>query len=784
LKPEAQAKAHLSPRWRFGLVSEESSQKTMHPGGTTYEGSLLLTLEEISQLVSHSHDPAETLANTVRLVQGRFHTAVCSVYLYDPATRELVLSATVGLQEGAVGKVRMRLDEGLTGLVGEQMAPVMVADAFAHPRFKYFPEAGEDPYHSFLGVPLVESGELQGVLVVQTQEPRNFTPSEVRMLVTVAAQIASLVSDARLLEQVQAVTHGTAPTAPAPAARAALRGVGISPGRGVGAAYILVDAERWRQSVPLSSNDPDRERQRLIQAVMAARSELVHLSQRISELVGEDHGAILQAQLMIMQDRTIEADLEACLKAGHSAEGALLTTLDRYVAAFQKLATQHLQERVYDIKDVFHRILWQLQPRQALDPAGGKVVLVAREASVMELFAVDLDRLAGVVVEHGGPQSHAAILARSLGIPMVAQVANFGSLLEPGRTLLADGSQGLVIPDPDPALVAGCVRPAGERAAPGAPAAPQMPGLPRLEVNVNLQTEVGPALAMGAAGVGLYRSEFLFLARRTLPTEEEQVGIYRKLVHLLAGRPVTIRTFDLRPDKLATMTHLGPAARSLDWRLALESPALQQLFLDQVRAILRVAIEGPVRLLIPLVTRTELLRFVQKTLAEARAGLEREGLAFAREVDLGIMIEVAAAVPLVRAWAEDVAFFALGTNDLTASALDVDRDDPVAAGLADPLHPGLLHLIDQVVTPAHDAGRPVTVCGEMAADPLGSLALCALGVDSISVPVSQFPAMRQFLGQLRPERLPGLRTELLAQHTADEVRRVLQAWHGSPAPRA
>jgi phosphotransferase system enzyme I (PtsP) len=751
----------------------------MHPGGTTYEGSLLLTLEEISQLVSHSHDPAETLANTVRLVQGRFHTAVCSVYLYDPATRELVLSATVGLQEGAVGKVRMRLDEGLTGLVGQQMAPVMVADAFAHPRFKYFPEAGEDPYHSFLGVPLVESGELQGVLVVQTQEPRSFTPSEVRMLVTVAAQIASLVSDARLLEQVQAVTHGTAPTAlPAPAARAVLRGVGISPGRGVGAAYILVDAERWRQSVPLSSTDPARERQRLIQAVAAARSELVHLSQRISELVGEDHGAILQAQLMIMQDRTIEADLEACLKAGHSAEGALLTTLDRYVAAFQKLATQHLQERVYDIKDVFHRILWQLQPRQPLDPAGGKVVLVAREASVMELFAVDLDRLAGVVVEHSGPQSHAAILARSLGIPMVAQVASFTSLLEPGRTLLVDGSQGLIVPDPDATAIAGCVRPPDERAAPGATAAPQMAGLPRLEVNVNLQTEVGPALQMGAAGVGLYRSEFLFLARRTLPTEEEQVGIYHKLVHQLAGRPVTIRTFDLRPDKLATMTHLGPAARSLDWRLALESPALQQLFLDQVRAILRVAIEGPVRLLIPLVTRTEVLRFVQETLARAREGLERDGLPFAHEVPLGIMIEVAAAVPLVRAWAGHVAFFALGTNDLTASALDVDRDDPVAAGLADPLHPGLLHLIDQVVTPAHAAGRPVTVCGEMAADPLGSLALCALGVDSISVPVSQFSAVRQELAQLRPERLPGLRTELLAQHSADEVRQVLQAWRG------
>src|SRR5215471_1140934 len=171
------------------------------------ERSLLLTLEESSRLVSHSHDSHETLTNIVRLIQQRFQTAVCSVYLLEPERGELVLSATVGLKPESVGRVRMRLDEGLTGLVAEEMAPVMVGDAFAHPRFKYFPEAGEDPYHSFLGVPLVEGGTLQGVLVVQTLEPRIYSTNETRMLVTVAAQLAPLVSEARLLEQVVAATH-------------------------------------------------------------------------------------------------------------------------------------------------------------------------------------------------------------------------------------------------------------------------------------------------------------------------------------------------------------------------------------------------------------------------------------------------------------------------------------------------------------------------------------------------------------------------------------------------
>src|SRR5216683_598294 len=186
----------------------------------THESSLLLTLEEISQLVSHSHNPGETLANIVRLIQGRFHTAVCSVYLLEPEQGELVLGATVGLKPESVGRVRMRLDEGLTGLVAEKMAPVMVGDAFAHPRFKYFPEAGEDPYHSFLGVPLVEGGSLEGVLVVQTVEPRIFSANEVRMLVTIGAQVASLVGDAHLLEKVVATAHEEAmpPAEIAPAA--------------------------------------------------------------------------------------------------------------------------------------------------------------------------------------------------------------------------------------------------------------------------------------------------------------------------------------------------------------------------------------------------------------------------------------------------------------------------------------------------------------------------------------------------------------------------------------
>jgi phosphotransferase system enzyme I (PtsP) len=751
-----------------------------------YESSLLLTLGEITQLVVHSHDAAETLTNIVRLIQGRIRTAVCSVYFLDMESGELVLGATVGLKPEAVGRVRMRLDEGLTGLVGEQLSPVMVADAFEHPRFKYFPETGEDPYHSFLGVPLLEGGTLQGVLVVQDVEPRTFSASEVQMLVSVAAQVAPLVGDARLMERVTAMAHqGEAAEGPRP--EEALAGVALSPGVGLGQAYVVDGFDEWRPSVPMYAADPVRERQRLANAVQRAKDELTRLSRHISELVGEDHGAILQAQLMIMQDRTIEADLNARLEKGDSAEGALFATLDQYVAAFQRVATPFFQERVYDIKDVFHRLLWQLRPRPS-QQTSDKVVLIAREASVMELFAVDLEQLAGVVVEHGGPQSHAAILARSLNIPMVGQVADFAALLHPGRRLLVDGHKGVVTldpadgvvvpPSPTPALFEeppGLSRRGGEdRRDEPAGSAPQAEGLPRVEVNINLLYEARPAVRLGASGVGLYRSEFLFLARRTLPTEGEQVTIYRKLLHLMQGRPVCIRTFDLRPDKLAGVSHLGSAAtRPYDWRLVLTSPPLQQLFREQVRAILRAAPEGPVRILVPLVSHTEVLDFVLETLGRVKEELSRTGLPFVADVPVGAMIEVAAAIPLMPLWAPRLGFFALGTNDLAASAMGIERDDPVAAGQVDPLHPGVLRLLADAVAAAKEAGKPVSVCGEVAADPLGALALAALRVDSLSVAVNQFAATRQALAAARVDGLDDLRGRMLGQRSARDVRALL-----------
>jgi phosphotransferase system enzyme I (PtsP) len=747
---------------------------------STRDSALLLTLEEISQLVSHSRDPGETLTNIVRLIQGRCETDVCSVYLLETERGELVLGATVGLAPSSVGRVRMRIDEGLTGLVAERMAPVMVDDAFQHPRFKYFPEAGEDPYHSFLGVPLVEAGVVLGVLVVQTVEPRAFSSGEARMLVTVAAQIAPLVSGARLLEQVLAAAHQPGETADQqdqPLGTASLRGIALSPGFGLGHAYIVNGAGVEPAAPELSKIGATAEKRRLDLAREAVHDEITRLSRRVSELVGEDHGAILQAQLMILQDRTIEADLTSCLNAGTSAESALNQTLNKYVAVFRKLTNPLFQERVFDIKDVFRRILWQLQPHgHATDAGGDRLVLVAHEASVMDLFSVDLDRLAAVVVGHGGPQSHAAILARSLGIPMVGQLLEGTTTIRPGQLLLVDGSSGLVQLDPParPAEIKPTPVPCPASAEPSATDA-VLPGLPLVEVNINLLYEVERAVELQATGVGLYRTEFLFLARRTLPSEEEQVSIYRKLIKTLRGRPASIRTFDLRPDKVALSGQItATPAFPYDWRRVLDSPPLQELFKDQVRAILRAATSGPTRIIVPLVTQTEQVQLITETVAQARRELRRDKLEFGDQLPIGFMIEAGAALPMIETWADQADFFAFGTNDLLASLLGIDRDDPVGASRTDPLHPGVLRLLQEAVESAHRAGRPVAVCGELASDPQGVLALAALRVDRLSVAVDRLESTRKALARQTPESLAELAARLRPLRTADAVRRLLR----------
>lgn len=723
------------------LVSEREEPVT--------DSDLLLTLGEVSAIVSNSHDLAETLSNIVRSIQARFGADVCSVYTVEHETKELVLRATVGLNVDSINRIRMSLREGLTGLVAEKQQPVSVEDAPQHPRYRYFPDSGEEQYHSFLGVPLVQGGVVQGVLVIQHRGPKRYTADQIRLFQGVAAQIAILVTNARLTSDLADTVRRQEQELLAGSREPGKRleeiiGVGACPGYAAGRALRFEEFD-FDNPVLVARNpgSPAEEKALLEVAVARGREDINRAAAHLAELFGDQFGALMQAQRLMLEDKSVQRELQRLIDAGHSVEQAVVTVCRQYLRAFAKLDNPVFYERIYDIKDVFRRVLGHVAANR-LGPEGNvKVIVVAHEVSLLELFSCDLSRVAGVAVEKGGAFSHVAILARSLGIPMVTHAHGLLTNVREGDELFLDAESGLVAINPMGGRRETLERLALAEAQP-IEDDPTVTSPIRLETTVNLLPEVARTVRNGGMAVGLFRSEFLELACRTFPTEEEQLEAYRKMLRILDGRPLTLRTLDLRADKMFGITG-DPQfqTQSWDWRLVDQLPHVQELVRTQIRAALRAAADGPLRVLFPMMATERQFARALSLVREARRTLVEEGLPFGADVPIGVMIEVPAAAMHIRGWAPKVDFVCVGSNDLLHSILGIERDDDRLLLLKTPLEPTYLRTVRHVIKHAHAAGRPVTVCGEAASNPKAILALYALGADALSVPPDDLPKARR-----------------------------------------
>lgn len=714
---------------------------------------LLLTLREVSDLVAHSQDVSQTLSNIVHHIKWRFHSDVCSVYTVDRQTGELVLGATVGLRGDAVSRVRMALHEGLTGLVAQKKAPVSVEDASKHPRYRYFPETGEEEYHSFLGVPLIQGGELQGVLVVQHKEPRKYTANETLLLVGVAAQIAILVTNARLTSDLSKAVqqlHESGDISVPLRGLSQIHGMAASKGYAHGRALRFEEFDFSNPKlVERPPGTPEEELARLNAALDVSRADIGNAAEHLAGLLGDQFGALMQAQRLMLDDSTVRKDLVRLIEGGLSVESAVVKVCSQYLRAFAKLDNPFFYERIYDIKDVFRRLLTHAAAGPTRLPATEPVIVVAHEVSMLELFSCDLSRVRGIAVQDGGAYSHVAILARSLGIPMLTHAHRLMESVVDNDELFIDSASGVVYINPDEARREICLDLLTANTEPIDDPIDAPPPPLRLEATVNLMPEVARTVQNRAEAVGLYRSEFLELACRSFPTEEEQVEVYRRMLRMLEGRPLTLRTLDLRADKLFGITK-DPKykVQSWDWRLVDQLPHVQELLLSQLRAALRAAKDGPLRILFPMITTHRQFHCALGLLAEAKRSLREEKIAFGENVPVGIMVEVAAAAMMVRTWVRLVDFICVGSNDLLHSLLGIERGDDELLHLKTPLEPSYLRTVRRIVRYAHRAGRPVTICGEATSNPKAILALCALGVDALSLPPDDLPKARRIFRQV------------------------------------
>lgn len=740
---------------------------------------LLLTLREVSDFVAHSQNVDETLGNIVRHIKWRFHTDVCSVYTVDRLTGELVLSATVGLRDAAISNVRMAQTEGLTGLVAQTKAPVSVENANEHPRYRYFPETGEEQYRSFLGVPLIQGGELQGVLVVQHIEPRRYSPNETLLLVAVAAQLAILVTNARLTRDLSKAVeqlHENGETAETTYRLPEIHGTAASPGFAHGKALRFEEFDFANPAlVSREPASPEEELDRLESALRDSRADIQRAAEHLAELLGDQFGALMQAQRLMLDDASVKKDLTRLIRDGHSVEQAVVKVCSQYLRAFAKLDNPFFYERIYDIKDVFRRLLEHAAAGSTFSVPSEPVIVVAHEVSLLELFSCDLHRVRGIVVQEGGAYSHVAILARSLRIPMLTHASKLMEAVRLGDDLYVDAATGVVYINPDPTRRAICEDLLNAAAIDEVDVVDAVEPPIRMEATVNLLPEVARTVYHRAAGVGLYRSEFLELACRYFPAEEEQLEIYRNILRLLQGRPFTMRTLDLRAEKLFGIDR-GPQVHSQawNWRLVDQLPHVQELLRSQLRAALRAAHDGPLRILFPMITTTPQLKCALRILEEAKVSLDNEGLPYGKNVPVGIMIEVAAAAMMVRGWIPLVDFLCVGSNDMLHSLLGIERHDDELSQLKTPLEPSYLRTVGRIVRCAHAAGKEVTICGEAASNPKAILALYALGVDAISVPPDDLPKARKVFRQVQtPENLHQLGRRLAHANDVESVERLL-----------
>ena len=762
-------------------------------------------LEAVTEASEHSEDLQETLQHIVEVIARRTNTDVCSIYLLEARVQRLTLRASTGLVRSAVGKVVMNVGEGLTGTVIEKLEPVMAVDAMSHPRFKFFPETGEERYHSFLGVPILERGTPLGVLVVQTLRRRKFSSGEVRLLRAIAAQLAGVLVQARLVEDLRSkeqerreykqrmvgamkrlhAFENRIEAVEAPARRRTregrLNGLPAAPGFGRGRAHILRPPVSFAAIDERRAEDVAAERMRFQRAVTESIRELEALKVRLARRLPEFDGAIIDTHRMMLEDRGFTGKAETHIKAGLVAEAALKRVVDEYVARFAEIHDEYLSERAADVKDVGLRLLRNLlgveEPERTLERDS---VLVAEDITLSDLGLIDHEHLNGIVLMTGGVTSHASILAKSFEIPtVVGAQPTAAEEVHEGDQVLVDGNSGVVFVNPPSDVVREYDRLDREYRAFNRELEP-LRGLPAETTDgrrVNLYANIGLIGDLlfvhrhGADGIGLYRTEFPFLTYRDFPDEEEQVALYARAVRGMEGKPVTIRTLDIGADKYPAYLNLAREENPfLGWRSIRISLEMPELFKTQIRAILRVGTLGRVRLLLPMISGLEEIRRAKELIEEAKDELRRQGQDFDPTVPIGMMVEVPSAVTLASHLVREVDFFSIGTNDLIQYLLAVDRNNSRVATLYEPLHPAVLQAIHDTVQAAKGAGKWVGMCGEMASDPLCTVVLLGLGLDDLSMGPFFIPVVKRIIRSVPHAAVRALARDVLGLATVKEVK--------------
>ena len=681
--------------------------------------------------------------------------------------------ATDGLRPGAIGKVRLKINQGLIGLVAGRAEPINVDDAPAHPAFRYIPATGEAPFHGFVGVPILRRRKVLGVLAAQQREQRKYSDDEEAFLVTLAAQLAGSITQAEIRQTLARLDDGEL------SETLFLEGISSARGVAIGEAVVVFPSAALERVPDKDITDADAEASRFRQAVAAELAELHRLSERMRLLLSVGDRALFDAYALLLgSDSLVNGTLER-IYAGNWAPGALRATVLEYANIFAEMDDPYLRERAADILDLGQRLLNRLQEEQPVSRVyPDHTILMGEEVSVSQFLDVPPEKLKGVVSVRGTGASHLALLARGVGIPAVFGVSNLPPGRLNGRQVAVDGYTVRVCIQPSLALCQEYEKLMLEEAelAQGLQHLRDLPAETpdgrRLELHANsgLFADIAAARDSGVRGVGLYRSELHFFLRDRFPGEEEQTTLYSRVLRIMDPHPVVLRTLDIGGDKPLPYFPIREQNPFLGWRgirISLDQP---DLFKTQLRAMLRAGAVYPnLSILLPMIGSVSELSEALELLHGAQLELLEDGLPV-QTPRVGIMVEVPSAVYQIDALIQMVDFASIGSNDLTQYLLAVDRNNDRVAKLYDPLHPAVLMAIRHVIDRVQTAGRPIGVCGEMAGDPAAALLLLAMGADSLSMNLGSLLKIKWLIRTIRYETAGQVLIEAMNLNTAAAIR--------------
>lgn len=717
---------------------------------------LICDIAELAGLFERSSSLADFLDTATSIIAWHMKAAVCSIYLYDAGTSEIVLRATQGLDRSAIGQVRLSLGEGITGMALKELRPICEGRGSSNPNFKYIPGIQEEQYEAFLAVPILRGLVRVGVLVVQDPKPNYFDDNDVKALRAIAAQLATTIENANLLIGIHEEAR-----APEPATRSHprfIKGKPISEGIALGRASVITAIDEAGlfaykdDTTPLTLDD-------FYRALKETENQLTDLQKELEERLSDVASLIFNAHLLILKDAEFSGAVERMIRDGTAPQKAVLSVLHHYMDLFSKSANPRLRDKVLDLKDLGHRLLINLIAHNATSADYEGRIIVAREMLPSDLLKLATQRAAGIVLLSGGALSHVAILARSLRIPTLLVEDEDLHKYSDDKLLLIDAIQGtlFISPDKDVQDSFGRLMAEQERLEQQQPLVNDQTHSAdgvrvRLYANINLLSDIEHALHLKAEGIGLYRSEFPFIVRDNFPSEEEQYRIYNRIVQQLAGRTITLRTLDIGGDKSLPYAHSGNEANPfLGLRAIRFSLRNRDVFSQQLRAMLRAGADHPIRIMFPLISSVDDFNTAHSIVHDCMAELEAEQMPHNRNPELGLMVELPSAIEMIDDLCQVADFVSIGTNDLIQYLLAVDRTNEAISDLYVPHHPAVLRALYKVADAALRNGIDVSICGEAAAEPHMIEFLLGCGIRAFSVDARHIPTMQQLIGRIHIE---------------------------------